>query len=117
MPAYGSTSAEGISGPVQTDRAVSAPSLPDETADIPLKTDTQPETTVSKAKAKKKSPVKSPVLKFVDWASYSQLSLRWSRVKGADGYLVQRSAKADGKYKKLTVKKGEKRLHAYDLYK
>ena len=41
--------------------------------------------------AKAKAP-KAPKLKFVDWASYSKISIRFTRVKGADGYIIYRSS-------------------------
>jgi len=50
-----------------------------------------------------------PVLKKVESGSYEKLRLNWSRVPGADGYRIYRSAKKNGSYSKIaTVKGGNK---------
>ena len=47
-----------------------------------------------------------PVMKKVESGSYEKLRINWSRVPGADGYRIYRSAKKNGSYSKIATVKG-----------
>ncbi len=47
-----------------------------------------------------------PVIKKIEGGSYEKLRITWSRIPGADGYRIYRSAKKNGSYRKIAVVKG-----------
>ena len=50
--------------------------------------------------------LKAPQMLSADWVSGNQLSVRWSVVKGADGYVVYQKKLGESEYKQLAVQKG-----------
>ena len=59
-----------------------------------------------RAKTLSETAPKAPELKSADWASGSQVSVRWTAVSGASGYEVYRSRKKYGDYTKIADMSG-----------
>ena len=54
----------------------------------------------------------APTLEFADWASSSKISVRWTKVAGAEGYCIYRSRSSDGAFTFVATNKGAENLRA-----
>ena len=67
----------------------------------------------SKAKSvRTKAVVEPPELKWADWASGSQVSVRWTVVPGAEGYYIYRAPEEKGTYKRIRTNAGRDEVRA-----
>lgn len=65
-----------------------------------------------KAKVLSSSAPAAAVLKYVDWASGDKVSVRWTQVSGAEGYVLYRSTSKYSGYEKVAVNKGNENVRA-----